>query len=352
MTKQKTNLPFITKNIIEWYSQHGRDLPWRKTRDPYKIWLSEIILQQTRVQQGLPYYEKFVEKFPHITDLAQATEEEVLRTWQGLGYYSRARNLHACAKVILEKYNGSFPSTYQELLKLPGIGPYTAAAISSFAFKEKVPAIDGNVFRVLARIFGVAEDILSGKARKTFENIARELIPDQFPDTYNQAMMEFGARHCTPRNPSCAVCPVGPECYARLNNCQDQLPVKRSKVKVKNRFFTYLVIQHQGKYWMKQRKAGDIWQGLYDFCLLEEKNNDEVLKTVLLPEVKLKNGKTFKHILTHQKIYARFISVQQADLQKSSRAQLLENGEFYGEDKIKDLPKPVLIDNYLNEVIF
>lgn len=348
----------ITDNLIEWYDQHHRNLPWRTTRDPYKIWLSEVILQQTRVNQGLPYYEKFVENYPTVDLLAKAPEQEVLRLWQGLGYYSRARNLHRCAKLIAEKYNGKFPNEYNEILKLPGVGPYTAAAIASFAYKEVVPAIDGNVFRVLSRLFGVESDILASGSRKEFEKIAMELIPDNKPDVFNQAMMEFGALQCVPKNPDCAACPLAVECYARTNSVQHKFPVKVKKLKVRKRYFNYLVFRVNGKLWLKERSKGDIWQGLFDFELLEYSKPVDVSKNeidsklnaleVNASVIDIHQGPSFKHILTHQIIYANFFTID-IEIDKS---HVIKNDNFYTEQEVIDLPKPVLVSRYLNEVIF
>lgn len=352
------NLSFITKSLLDWYDINHRNLPWRNTRDPYKIWLSEIILQQTRVNQGLPYYLKFVENYPSVDKLAEAPEQEVLRLWQGLGYYSRARNLHQCAKLIVEKYNSKFPEEHKEILKLPGIGPYTAAAIVSFAFKKAVPAIDGNVFRVLSRLFGIESDTLAASARKEFEAIAYELIPQDKPDIFNQAMMEFGALQCVPKSPDCGSCPLAVECFARINNAQDKFPVKVKKLKVRKRYFNYFVFRVNGLYWMKERHKGDIWQGLYDFHLEEHnkdveltdhdiaKNIDALPIPVKVLDVNLSPG--IKHILTHQIIYANFFTV---DLELKEEIDIRSEG-FYSVAEIKKLPKPVLVSKYLNEVIF
>ena len=223
--------------LIEWYRRHGRNLPWRHTRDPYRIWLSEVILQQTRVRQGMPYYHAFVEKFPTVNDLAAASEQEVLRLWQGLGYYSRARNLHETARIVAQKHNGVFPGNYAGLLTLKGVGPYTAAAIASFAFGEQVGVLDGNVYRVLARLLGIETDIATPKAKNEFTRAAAALVPADEPDTYNQAIMEFGAIQCTPVAPDCLLCPFQAECVAYNTGRQHELPVKSKKGSVKNRFF-------------------------------------------------------------------------------------------------------------------
>ena len=223
----------FVNQLIRWYSHQKRDLPWRRTNNPYKIWLSEIILQQTRVNQGMPYYLNFVDKYPTVNDLAAAQEQEVLRLWQGLGYYSRARNLHSCAKMVVGEYDGQFPNKFEELLKLKGIGRYTAAAIASMAFNQVNAVVDGNVYRVLSRVFGLYDDIAETKSAKVFEKLANELIPKDQPGEFNQAIMDFGAIQCTPKSPACAICPLSDSCYAFNKGETEQLPVKTKKVKVK-----------------------------------------------------------------------------------------------------------------------
>ena len=325
------------------------------------IWLSEIILQQTRVAQGLPYFLKFIEAFPTVFDLANASETRVLRLWQGLGYYSRARNLHACAKSVVAKYNGRFPDNYRELLQLKGIGKYTAAAIASFAFHEPVPVIDGNVYRVLSRVFGVADDIGSSQGQKIFAQLAGELMDHDDPHDYNQAIMEFGATHCTPSGPDCHNCIFTDDCYANKHGLQRNLPVKLKKLKVKTRFFHYLVIQHEGKILLKQRRQKDIWQGLYDFYLIEDTQPldiDEIRHPqkshwLTNQNLNLKSlSNEYKHILTHQRIFARFFHVVPDNGFSPDLLNQSDDFQFYTIDEINDLPKPILIDNYLNEHIF
>ena len=260
---------FFAETLLNWYQRHKRNLPWRETTDAYAIWLSEVILQQTRVAQGLPYYLKFIEAYPTVQYLAAAPEDEVLRLWQGLGYYSRARNMHFTAKQVVQEYNGQFPSSYHELQKLKGVGSYTAAAVASFAFKEKVAVLDGNVFRVLSRVFGISDDIAAPASRKVFQQLADSLIPEQAPDTFNQAIMEFGAIQCTPVMPDCMFCPLQTSCFAFNRGLVQELPVKSKAKAVRPRFFHYLVFEWQGSYFMRKRLAGDIWQGLYDFYLYE-----------------------------------------------------------------------------------
>ena len=346
---------FSTK-IISWYQENKRELPWRSESDPYKIWLSEIILQQTRVNQGLPYYYKFVELFPTVSDLALAEETTVLRAWQGLGYYSRARNLHKCAKIIDNGFDGLFPQTFRQLLKLPGIGPYTAAAIASFAFNEKVAVVDGNVYRVLARVYGLYDDIASGKGQKEFQKKADSLISETDPASFNQAMMEFGALHCTPTSPKCPDCIFNVECHAREKQEQGILPVKTKKTKIRKRYFNYLVFSHNHKVYLNARNAKDIWQGLYDFKLLEEDKvltieeviNSDLLKKHVSEIEFIDESSEYKHILSHQRIFAKFFTIKL----KSPLLDLEEGLQYYTLDQVLDLPKPVLISSYLNDAFF
>jgi A/G-specific adenine glycosylase len=350
-------------SILNWYAKNKRDLPWRKTKDPYKIWLSEIILQQTRVKQGLPYYQKFVEAYPTVADLAQADEQSVLRLWQGLGYYSRARNLHTAAKFVHDEKQDVFPDNYKELLKLKGVGDYTASAIASFAHNEKVAVLDGNVFRVLARVFGIDTDIASHKGAKEFGALAKSLLPDEHTDTYNQGIMEFGALQCTPQKPDCMYCPLQGSCVAYAQGKQKDLPVKIKKIKIKNRYFHYLVCFYkkddQTFVAMKQRGSKDIWGGLYDFWLEEHPkilDTVDVLGAIQLPKeetkqwVISKESVTYKHILTHQRIQAKFYHIEINEEQKD--LPVFENFSFFELSEVAALPKPVLIDNYLNKDFF
>lgn len=344
-------------HLLNWYDKHHRKLPWRETQDPYKIWLSEIILQQTRVNQGLPYYKAFVAAFPTIQDLAAAPQEKVLRLWQGLGYYSRARNLHFCAQQVVNDYDGKFPQTYKELLQLKGIGKYTAAAIASFAFGEAVPTVDGNVMRFLARFLGIEEDIAAPKSFRLFFEAGQAVIPKEQAGNFNQAMMEFGALQCTPKNPDCMFCPLSESCYAFHQGKQQQLPIKKKKVKVRNRFFHYLVLHQGDEVWMKQRGSGDIWEGLYDFPNIEaeapldwksilQKCEEEPTLQAKDWEL-LDDGYHQKHILSHQKIHARFFRVAIPPLPKKEAELLLESQRFK-RNKLYDLPKPILVSNYLD----
>ena len=345
---------YFSVKVAEWYTQNKRNLPWRETKDPYRIWLSEVILQQTRVNQGLPYYNKFIEAFPSVLDLAKASEQKVLRLWQGLGYYTRARNLHKCAKEVARNHHGIFPGTFEALKKLPGIGDYTAAAIASISFKEQVAVVDGNVFRVLARIFGIEIPVNSPEGKRIFSDLANRLIPSSTPDYHNQAIMEFGALFCTPKNPSCETCIFATRCIANLGSHQRALPVKARLKKARKRYFYYFVFQKSQSFLMKKRIEKDIWNGLYDFYLIEKKRscNPERLLLEDLKLKKLSKGKStvnvsgvYKHVLSHQHIYSRFIQV------KLSEKPLLRGSglKFYSPKKVSELPKPVLISRFLSD---
>lgn len=351
----------LTEKLSSWYNAHKRDLPWRKTRDPFRIWLSEVILQQTRVAQGLPYYMQFIENFSDVSEMAKADEQQILRLWQGLGYYSRARNLHRCAKEVVEIFDGKFPKTHKNLQKLSGIGPYTAAAIASFAFKEQVAVVDGNVYRVLSRIFGIHDDIATGKGQKVFAELAQQLVPEDRPDIHNQAIMEFGALHCTPKSPGCADCIFSIECYARKNNLQNELPVKSKKTKIKSRHFQYIVFKWKDCAVMKKRSDDDIWKGLYDFPLVESEafisyeallENNELL-TYLRPYIEnVEISTDFKHVLTHRRIFARFYTVSLLDNTPAEELFQKFGLRLFDETAMHHLPKPVLVSRYLNGTIF
>lgn len=346
---------YFSEKLVEWYELHRRDLPWRNTDDPYRIWLSEIILQQTRVNQGLPYYLRFIEKYPDVASFAGAEEEEVLRLWQGLGYYSRARNMLKCARQVLSRYNGRFPTSYPELLTLPGIGEYTAAAIASFSSGEKVAVLDGNVFRVLARIFGESSPINSPEGKKAFQSLADRLIPDSNSATHNQAMMEFGALWCTPRQPKCAACVFRERCFAAENGLQAELPVKIKASKPRRRYFNYFVLKSGDTLLMKRREEKDIWRGLYDFYLVETRRStrpealigaDNFLKQI--KPVTITSSENYKHSLSHQTIISKFILLEHNELSPVVEDPL----QYYSINKIHDLPKPVLISRFLEDYNF
>lgn len=354
------NISFFTNQLLLWYPKNRRDLPWRNTKDPYIIWLSEIILQQTRVAQGLPYFSLFLDKFPTVQDLASASEEEILRCWQGLGYYSRARNLHACAKAIVQKHNGIFPETYQGLLDLKGVGSYTAAAIASFAFGQKIAVVDGNVFRVLSRFFGVEEDIGSTKGKKMFEKLANQLIPSAKPDIYNQAIMEFGALQCVPKNPNCASCPLDLKCFAHSEGIVEKFPVKAGKIKIRKRYFQYLHIRCGTELVINKRSGNDIWKGLVDFPLEEysqeisqHPDSSTLLQELatLSPDVNCPDFNSYRHILSHQVLIASFITVNIDPIYRKSLISWVEKKGYYlvEEAHLESLGKPILIVKYLND---
>jgi len=298
-------------------------MPWREITDPYRIWISEIILQQTRVNQGMSYYLRFVERFPDVKTLAVADEDEVLRYWQGLGYYSRARNLHKTAKIIVEKHNGIFPKKHSEILQLKGIGEYTAAAISSFAYNQAFAVVDGNVFRVLSRIYAVETPIDSTIGKKEFTKLAEKILDRNEPGLHNQAIMEFGALQCVPVQPECGVCPLQKVCKAYSLNLVDKLPVKATKTKVRVRFFNYFYIECQDMIFIQKRTSKDIWQNLYELPLVE---SDKLLETNEIAQNELfanlenleinSTTSTFKHILSHQRIFARFFTVRISEKNK------------------------------------
>jgi A/G-specific adenine glycosylase len=344
--------------LKSWYFENHRPLLWRQTKDPYKIWLSEIILQQTRVAQGTPYYEKFLINYPTIFDLAAADERDILRLWQGLGYYSRARNMHHTARHIVETWEGRFPESAVQLAKLKGLGAYTAAAIASFSFGEAVPAIDGNVYRVMSRLFGIHTDILSSGAKKEFTTLANQVIPREDPATYNQAMIELGALQCVPVSPNCSVCPFTYMCYAYAFDMQNKLPVKMKKNAVRNRYFNYFILEKNGKIAMHERVNKDIWKGLYDFYLVEStsdiNNPDDLPDDKYLEDWKEKGRlrqvlKEYTHLLTHQRLTVRFWWVTIPD---DKAVELPGDMEFYTRNEIEVLPKPILMDTLLREEFF
>ena len=309
----------FSNKLVSWYQVNKRNLPWRNTVNAYYIWLSEIILQQTRVVQGVPYYLAFVKAYPKIEDLANAPEDDVLKMWQGLGYYSRARNLHLTAKDIAKNYGGKFPNDYQKILKLKGVGSYTAAAITSFAFGLPYAVVDGNVIRVLSRVFGVETSFDTTIGKIQFQELAQELLIKENSSVYNQAIMEFGAMQCKPKSPDCSVCPMQDFCEAYNNNTITALPVKSKKIKVKNRFLHFLMIEKEGGVYLGKRKSG-IWQGLYEFPFLEFSDRINEKKLISSEDwvdifadekVEIQSvSPEFIHVLSHQKLHAQFWKVK------------------------------------------
>jgi len=343
----------FSADIINWYKKNKRDLPWRNTNNPYYIWLLEIILQQTRVEQGMSYYFAFTEKYPEIRDLANAKSDEVMKTWQGLGYYSRARNLHATAKFICENLDGNFPTNYKSLIALKGIGPYTAAAIASFAFNERVAVVDGNVYRLLSRYFGISTPIDSTIGKNEFLKLANSLITKKNPGTFNQAIMEFGALQCKPKNPECFNCTLQHSCKAFGENKIAELPVKSKKTKIKVRHFTYFIISDKNNsIYIRKRYENDIWKELYEFPLLESvfKNTNDEIELFLENKLKLNSfsilhhSSTFKHILSHQHLFAEFIHI-------SIKNTLKFNKEYIKiqQEELNDYALPRLIEKYIEE---
>lgn len=344
----------FNKILTNWYSGNKRDFPWRKTKDPYFIWLSEIILQQTQTKQGLPYYERFVSEFPDVKMLADADEATVLKLWQGLGYYSRARNLHHSAKIVANEMDGKFPETYKDIIKLKGVGDYTASAIASICFDEPTAVVDGNVYRVLARYFGIDTPINSTKGIKEFKALATQLIPEENPGDYNQALMEFGATVCKPQNPLCETCPLNNGCKALQDNSITELPVKLKKTKVKTKYFNYLVFISKDKQTIfEQRKGKGIWRNLYQFPLIETEKQlkignfkkTESIKSLLKNtsyEFSIYNDIPIIHKLSHRTLITTFWIVEVDDLPKPG----IPIKELY------TYPTPVLISNFLDAFNF
>jgi A/G-specific adenine glycosylase len=334
----------FTLQITNWYRQNCRDLPWRHTKDPYLIWLSEIILQQTRVDQGLPYYIKFSTVYPTIQDLARAKEEDVLLIWQGLGYYSRARNMLSTAQIIANNYSSKFPDTFKELLKLKGIGPYTAAAIASFAFDEVTPVVDGNVYRVLSRYYGIDAAIDSKEGKNQINELAKLSIDIKNPALYNQAIMEFGALQCSPKKPNCTSCPLNDTCLSYYQNKVNERPLKLKKTKVIERYFHYFVILQNNHIILEKRTKNDIWKGLYQFPLLES-TTTELPNDFFVQNNIEKSSKIFIHKLSHQKIYAIFHKC-------NSPSKTTLNQLHVTVDNLGKFAFPRLIQRYLDNMEF
>lgn len=339
----------FTNSLQQWYLQNKRDLPWRKTVDPYAIWLSEIMLQQTRVAQGTPYFLSFIRAFPSVFDLAKANEEQVLKLWQGLGYYSRARNLHKTARYVAHELSGIFPDNYNDLLKLKGVGEYTAAAIASFSYNEPVPVVDGNVFRVLSRYFNIETDIAAASAKKEFAALAFELMPKDNPALFNQAIMEFGALQCVPKSPNCGICIFNSSCAALQKKKVELLPVKSKKLKVRNRFFNYLVVSDDNDNTIIQKRtAKGIWHNLYEFPLIETDApedfdfiaaniKDGFFKNNSITSIEDCNEKNIIHKLSHQHLHIKFWKIRVNGT--------IENG--IDAKTLKTFPFPIVIFNFI-----
>lgn len=344
--------------LYPWYQLNQRELPWRSVSDPYLIWVSETILQQTRVSQGLDYYRRFVNRFPDVNSLAAAHEDELMKVWEGLGYYSRARNMHEAAQNIVRVYKGIFPNQYDEILKLKGVGEYTAAAIASIAFGLPYAVVDGNVSRVMARYFGISEAVNNTAGQKLVREAANELLKSSLKrihsGIHNQAVMELGALICTPKNPECGICPVAESCHANLKKMTGMLPVKNRNLKRLVKYFNFLVIEYDGGYFIEKRTSSGIWKNLYQFPLVEtpsELTDDEIIN---LPEVKqiiVRSGSSivnisqvYKHVLTHRDIYARFIYIRTSGV-------LFTDKNFFkvNKEEISNFAFPVLITNYLRK---
>jgi len=342
----------FSNKLVSWYQNNKRDLPWRNTNNAYHIWLSEIILQQTRVLQGTPYYLAFLNEFPKVEDLAIASEDKVLKMWQGLGYYSRARNLHFTAKDIVNNFGGEFPENYMQILGLKGVGVYTAAAITSFAFNMPYAVVDGNVVRVLSRVFGVSIAFDTSAGKNHFKELAQELLIKKEAAIYNQAIMEFGSVQCKPKSPNCSICPMQDFCIAFSTNTVSELPVKSKRIKVKDRFLHYLIIEKENNIYLWKRKSG-IWTGLYEFPFLEfscKMEENQVMKSNEWSQIFSNStydvksvSEEFTHILSHQKIYAQFWHVKAVGL-------VLQEYELISKNRLLEFPVSRLIEKYFETI--
>ena len=342
----------VSEALSIWFTEHKRDLPWRETTDPYLIWVSEIILQQTQVKQGLPYYNRFVEAFPSVSDLASAPEDNILKLWQGLGYYSRARNMHFTAKHVVNELNGEFPNTYSELIKLKGVGKYTGAAIASFCFNEVVPVVDGNVYRFISRYFGIDKPIDDAATKREVRAICEEVISRRKPDQFNQAIMEFGALQCKPKQVDCSICPFKDSCWAYKNNRVSDLPFKAKKIKKRTRYFYYLMFENKTGVILRKRLGKDIREGLYELPYLEKEQSvdeKEIIKELKLSSVKVENISTYKkHLLSHQTIHAKFFHIA-VNGKQFNQLKIENNGFSHDIEEIHQFAFPKLIENYLLE---
>lgn len=342
------------KALTVWYNHAKRDLPWRDSHEPYYIWVSEVILQQTRIQQGTEYYHNFLRLFPDVISLANASEEEVLKAWQGLGYYSRARNMHHAAKTIQSTYNGVFPSDYISIKKLKGIGDYTAAAIASIAFGLPYAVVDGNVYRVLSRLFGISTPIDSTAGKKEFNQLAQLMLDPGRPGDSNQALMELGAIQCLPSQPLCQDCPLRTNCYAYANQCIESFPVKSKKTKQKERYLNFIYLHHKNKLFLEKRGDKDIWRNMFQFPMIETNaptSPEEVMVSSAWVDLFKNCSITIEsvyperiHLLTHQRLHIRFFSVMLHENSISSRLIVAERGE------ISKYPVPKPVENFLLEM--
>ncbi|MDR0430300.1 MAG: A/G-specific adenine glycosylase [Tannerellaceae bacterium] len=347
----------ISDRLVDWYGTHKRDLPWRNSADPYIIWISEIILQQTRVAQGMSYFLHFTKRFPDVQSLANAHEDDVLKYWQGLGYYSRARNLHAAARQIIELYDGRFPTEYKEVLSLKGVGEYTASAIVSFVWNQPYPVVDGNVFRVLSRLFALGTPIDTSKGKKEYTELAASVMNPEKAGLHNQAIMEFGALQCVPQNPDCGVCPLQDKCAGFATGTPQSFPVKQNKTKTRNRYFHYLHILYEGKTWLNRRSGNDIWKGLYELPLIETEmpaDFTRLQQTTAFRRLFGDAGKLsisielsgIKHVLSHQILYASFYKIE-----IGNKAPALDSYLEIPDNNIGNYAVPRLVQLYLAEML-
>ncbi|MFV0173067.1 A/G-specific adenine glycosylase [Empedobacter falsenii] len=336
--------------ILSYFDKNKRDLPWRHTKDPFRIWLSEIILQQTRVDQGMKFYNNFIQEFDTIFDLANAEEQKVLKLWQGLGYYSRARNLHYTSKVISDELNGHFPTNFNDLKKLKGIGDYTAAAISSIVYNEAVPAVDGNMFRVFARYFNIEDDISSPKTKKIFWDLGLEIIDKKRPGDFNQAVMDLGATICTPKQPKCEICPLNESCEALRLNKVTELPVKLKKTKLSNRFLHFIIIENESTIAFSKRTGNDVWKNLFTFPKIETET--DLLDKGWILDQNLENKLTFideeKHVLSHQNLFIKYWKLN-VSLNEITKMKAENNFEMISLNDLEDYPLPKPIEKFINK---
>jgi len=339
--------------ILSWFDSNKRELPWRNTRNPFHIWLSEIILQQTRVDQGKNFYINFITEFETVHDLSNADEQKVLKLWQGLGYYSRARNLHAAAQYISKELNGVFPSSFKELLKLKGVGDYTAAAIASIVYNEPVPAVDGNMYRVFSRYYNIEDDISIPKTKKVFWDLGLEIIDQKRPGDFNQAVMDLGATICTPKAPKCEICPLNDSCEALRLNKVLALPVKTKKVKVSNRFLHFIKIENNGKIAMTKRSGNDVWRNLYTLPLIETET--DLLDNERLVEQNLQHELSYlseeKHILSHQNLFIKYYQLSN-DAELVKKLSEIIDFEWIDLNNMEDYPLPKPIEKFINYHFF